>query len=66
MRSLSSTSGEIDRPVPATSRILDYALGGGHNFEVDRDLWDRVEDPLTGAHLAARASRAFLRRAVGC
>jgi S-adenosyl methyltransferase len=54
----------VDVTVPDASRVYDYALGGVHNFEVDRRFWDRAEAAFPGAALVARANRAFLGRAV--
>jgi hypothetical protein len=54
----------VDVTVPDASRVYDYALGGVHNFEVDRKFWDRAEAAFPGAALVARANRAFLGRAV--
>ena len=31
---------DIDRP--SAARVYDYALGGSHNFAVDRDLFRRL------------------------
>ncbi len=58
------TPGHIEITTPSTSRMLDHALGGFHHLEVDREIWDRIEDTLPGVTQAAHASRAFLRRAV--
>jgi SAM-dependent methyltransferase len=54
----------VDITVPDASRVYDYALGGVHNFAVDREFWHRAEAALPGAGLVARANRAFLGRAV--
>jgi SAM-dependent methyltransferase len=54
----------VDVTVPDASRVYDYALGGVHNFEVDREFWGRTESAFPGAGLVARANRAFLGRAV--
>jgi SAM-dependent methyltransferase len=54
----------VDVTVPDASRVYDYALGGVHNFEVDRQFWQRAEAAFPGAALVARANRAFLGRAV--
>jgi hypothetical protein len=53
---------DIDRPNAA--RMYDYALGGSHNFAVDRDLVEQAEAAMPGARQIAYANRAFLRRAV--
>ncbi|HET8683651.1 MAG TPA: SAM-dependent methyltransferase [Micromonosporaceae bacterium] len=53
---------DIDRPSPA--RLYDYVLGGVHNFAVDRRLYDQVVTVMPDLVPHARASRAFMRRAV--
>jgi SAM-dependent methyltransferase len=54
----------VDVTVPDASRVYDYALGGVHNFEVDREFWTRAEKAMPGVGAVARANRAFLGRAV--
>src|SRR3954467_14906388 len=54
----------VDITVPDASRVYDYALGGVHNFAVDREFWQRAEKMFPEARLVARANRAFLGRAV--
>ena len=54
----------VDVTVPDAARVYDYALGGVHNFEVDRAFWARAEQAMPGARAVARANRAFLGRAV--
>jgi SAM-dependent methyltransferase len=44
--------------------VYDYALGGSHNFAVDRELFRQVKVAVPDAVAQAHASRAFLRRAV--
>ena len=54
----------VDRTVPHSARVWDYWLGGRENFAVDRaagDAWIAVQPEITRI---ARATRAFLRRAV--
>jgi SAM-dependent methyltransferase len=53
-----------DVTVPNAARIYDYALGGVHNFQADRELWQQAEKALPSASLIAQANRAFLGRAV--
>jgi hypothetical protein len=58
---------EIDATVAHSARMYDYLLGGSTNFEVDRAAVDRATAAVGGidnARTAARANRAFLRRAV--
>jgi hypothetical protein len=54
----------IDLDRPNAARMYDYALGGSHNFAVDREMVERVEAMMPGSSLIAHANRAFLRRAV--
>jgi SAM-dependent methyltransferase len=54
----------VDVTVPDAARVYDYALGGVHNFAVDREFWKRAEVAVPGARFVARANRAFLGRAV--
>jgi SAM-dependent methyltransferase len=54
----------LDVNVPNAARMYDYALGGYHNFAVDREFVERAEAALPGAKLVGHANRAFLRRAV--
>jgi hypothetical protein len=53
----------VDITVPVVSRVYNRALGGRHNFEVDRELWSRIEHSYPPARSAAQANRAFLARA---
>jgi hypothetical protein len=53
---------DVERPSPA--RIYDYALGGAHNFAVDRQVADQVLAVYPEMQKGAYANRAFLRRAV--
>lgn len=54
----------IDVTVPNVARMYDYALGGYHNFAVDRENTDRAEQALPGFIVSAHANRAFLGRVV--
>lgn len=54
----------IDVTVPNAARMYDYALGGYHNFAVDREYVERAEQMIPGAKLVGHANRAFLGRAV--
>jgi hypothetical protein len=56
----------IDLDRPNAARMYDYALGGSHNFAVDREMVEKVEAMMPGSSLVAHANRAFLRRAVRC
>jgi SAM-dependent methyltransferase len=53
---------DLDRPNPA--RILDYFLGGAHNFAVDRRAAKQAVQAMPEVANGMRASRSFLRRAV--
>jgi SAM-dependent methyltransferase len=54
----------IDLDRPNAARMYDYALGGSHNFAVDREMVERIETIMPGSSLIAHANRAFLQRAV--
>src|SRR5438445_5698100 len=54
----------IDLDRPNAARMYDYALGGSHNFAVDREMVERVEAMMPGSSLIAHVNRAFLHRAV--
>ncbi|WP_146059002.1 SAM-dependent methyltransferase [Actinomadura rubteroloni] len=49
---------------PAPARIYDYFLGGKDNYAVDRDAAREILAAVPAAADAARANRAFVRRAV--
>ena len=54
----------IDTTVPHVARIWNYWLGGTDNYAVDRQLGDQIVSMLPDVPILARASRAFLTRAV--
>jgi SAM-dependent methyltransferase len=54
----------FDTTVSHPARTYDYWLGGKDNYEADRDVGDQAMATLPTIPLAARANRAFLRRAV--
>jgi SAM-dependent methyltransferase len=54
----------VDVTVPNAARVYDYALGGVHNFAVDREFWRQTEKFMPEARLIGHANRAFLGRAV--
>ena len=54
----------LDTSVPQTARIWNYWLGGKDNFPVDREVGDQVLEAFPAIVENARASRAFLIRAV--
>ncbi len=54
----------IDTTVPHSARIWNYWLGGKDNFEVDRMAGDQFMQAFPQIAVIARASRAFLGRAI--
>jgi hypothetical protein len=55
----------INTNVPQTARIWNYWLGGKDHFPVDRQVGDQILEAFPAIVENARASRAFLVRAVG-
>lgn len=55
---------DIPLDKPSAARMYDYALGGYHNFEVDRRAGEQVAAIFPDLPLALRTNRAFMRRAV--
>src|SRR5438876_7947081 len=55
---------EYDTGVPQTARIWNYWLGGKDNFAADREVGDQIREAFPKIVENARASRAFLVRAV--
>ncbi len=72
MTDVSSTPGEpdaaagtgIDTTVSHSARIWDYWLGGKDNYQVDREVGDRIEEMLPDIVRQAREDRLFLGRVV--
>ncbi|WP_367324729.1 SAM-dependent methyltransferase [Streptomyces sp. HUAS ZL42] len=58
------TPPELDVTVPHSARMWNYWLGGKDNYAVDREAARQVMDVFPGIVDDARASRAFLARAV--
>jgi hypothetical protein len=54
----------IDISRPNVARVYDYFLGGGCNFQPDRDFAEKIREVIPEAERAAQLNRAFLRRAV--
>ncbi|GAA0255171.1 SAM-dependent methyltransferase [Saccharothrix mutabilis subsp. mutabilis] len=54
----------VDVSVPSMARTYDYMLGGAHNFAVDREVGQKIEQVMPGLRTAARVNRAFLKRVV--
>jgi hypothetical protein len=59
------TIDKLDTGVPHPARRYNYWLGGKDNFAADRESGDLLAKSYPTARIAARANRAFLRRAVG-
>jgi O-methyltransferase involved in polyketide biosynthesis len=55
---------EIDTTVPQTARIWNYWLAGKDNFPADRQVGEQILEAFPAIVENARASRAFLARAV--
>ena len=55
---------KIDTTRASAARIYDYLLGGHHNFQVDREVAEKLKADIPSAEIAARSNRAFLRRVV--
>jgi hypothetical protein len=54
----------IDITRPSAARVYDAFLGGGHNFQADREFARKAEVVFPGVAKACQANRAFLRRTV--
>ena len=54
----------FDTGIPQTARIWNYWLGGKDNFPIDRQVGDQIREAFPKIVANARASRAFLVRAV--
>lgn len=55
---------DIDVAVPSAARVYDYLLGGGHNFDADRMVGEKVLAVQPNGRQIARSNRAFMSRAV--
>ncbi|GAB7052182.1 SAM-dependent methyltransferase [Catenuloplanes indicus] len=53
-----------DAATPNAARMYDYALGGYHNFAIDRTSWRQLEEVTPNARRIVHSHRAFLGRAV--
>ncbi len=54
----------VDPTIPSPARLYDYYLGGTHNFQVDRDMADRLQTATQGdLKDAVLANRGFHIRA---
>jgi S-adenosyl methyltransferase len=53
----------VDPNVPTPARMYDYFLGGSNNFEVDRQLANRIKALVPEVSDSAWANRAFHQRA---
>src|SRR2546430_2310284 len=56
----------IDLDRPNAARMYDYALGGSHNFAVDRDMVEKVEAMMPGSSQCHSDNRDFLPRPARC
>ncbi|MFF3671377.1 SAM-dependent methyltransferase [Microtetraspora malaysiensis] len=54
----------IDTSVPSSARVYDYLLGGTDNSALDRMVAEKLLSVAPDARTVARATRAFLARAV--
>jgi SAM-dependent methyltransferase len=54
----------VEITVPNAARAYDYALGGYHNFAVDREFVEQLEKLMPGIIAGGHASRAFVGRSV--
>jgi hypothetical protein len=54
----------VDVTVPNVARMYDYVLGGYHNFAVDREYAEKLEQAFPGLREGAYAARALLSRVV--
>jgi S-adenosyl methyltransferase len=54
----------VDPTTPSPSRLYDYYLGGSNNYQVDRDLAERLRKVIPEMRDAAWANRGFHQRAV--
>jgi hypothetical protein len=55
---------ELNTGLPHSARVWNYWLGGKDNFPADREAGDQFREAFPGVVDVARASRAFLTRAV--
>lgn len=54
----------VDVTVPNAARMYDYALGGHHNFAIDREFFQQAVAAMPNAAQVAHSNRAFLGRVV--
>jgi S-adenosyl methyltransferase len=54
----------VEITVPNAARMYDYALGGYHNFAVDRELVAQMEKVAPGGAAIGMANRAYVGRSV--
>jgi hypothetical protein len=55
---------ELNSGIPHSARVWNYWLGGKDNFPADREVAEQFREAFPGVVDVARASRAFLARAV--
>lgn len=61
---LALLSSDIDITKPSMARAYDYLLGGKNNFEVDRQVADRIIRDFPGVVALGKHNRAFIRRVI--
>src|SRR5512138_811395 len=61
---MAAMTDRLDSGVAHPARRYNYWLGGKDNFAADRESGDLLAKSYPAARIAARANRAFLRRAV--
>jgi hypothetical protein len=55
---------EVDVTRPNAARVYDVYLGGGHNFDIDREFARRATELLPDVAVVAKMNRAYLQRVV--
>src|ERR1051326_7838734 len=63
MTTVRRVSADIDPARPAPARVYDYLLGGGYNFESDRDAANHVMTLVPEIRDCAWSNRGFHQRA---
>lgn len=55
---------DVDTNVASVARVYDCLLGGGHHFQVDRDIASKLIEVFPDSALVVRRNREFLGRVV--
>jgi hypothetical protein len=58
------TAADVDLTVPSAARMYDFNLGGSHNFAVDRNFAQEMNNAMPDLPMVHRANRALLHRVV--